>query len=178
MVQFQGRRGPVIVRKARADDAKALLRIHRGVIEEGDFFITTLAELSESEADKRQLATWLNSQPHSCLLVAEHEGRVRGFASVRGGSLQRLRHVGRFEVMVEREARGLGVGKALMDATVRWATDNFFIAKLSLSVFADNAPAVSLYESFGFLVEGRRVREYQMGDGTYRDDLLMSRWVG
>ena len=44
-------------------------------------------------------------------------------------------------------------------------------------MFADNTRAVELYRRLGFEEEGRRVREYKLADGTYRDDLLLYRTV-
>ena len=49
--------------------------------------------------------------------------------------------------------------------------------KLSLSVFSDNDRAIALYEASGFGIEGRREREYRLADGSYRGDVLMSRFV-
>ena len=36
----------------------------------------------------------------------------------------------------------------------------------------------NLEKKFGFQEEGRRIREYRLADGSYRDDILMSAWVG
>ena len=73
--------------------------------------------------------------------------------------------------------RGKGIGRALMTACLEWAEDNAQIAKIGLNVFTDNERAIDLYRRFGFEEEGRRLREYRMADGTWRDDLLMYRFV-
>lgn len=50
-------------------------------------------------------------------------------------------------------ARGQGVGRLLVDAVHRWATDQG-AARLVARVFDDNAPAVGLYTALGFVVDG------------------------
>jgi putative acetyltransferase len=47
------------------------------------------------------------------------------------------------------------------------------VRKLELHVFAHNAPAIALYESFGFVQEGYRRLHYRR-DGTYFDAILMA----
>lgn len=72
--------------------------------------------------------------------------------------------------------RGRGVGRALMDRALEWASRSP-LQKLALSVYAHNAPAIALYRKLGFEEEGRRVAEYLFPDGSYRDDVLMARFV-
>jgi RimJ/RimL family protein N-acetyltransferase len=65
-----------------------------------------------------------------------------------------------------------------MSSVIKWAKHNPEVQKLALTVFADNDRAIRLYERNGFEVEGRRSREYRLSDGSWRDDLMMSLWLG
>ena len=47
------------------------------------------------------------------------------------------------------------------------------VAKLELHVFPHNAPAIALYESFGFVREGYRRSHYRQGDELV-DAILMA----
>ncbi|HLQ17788.1 MAG TPA: GNAT family N-acetyltransferase [Tabrizicola sp.] len=72
------------------------------------------------------------------------------------------------------EARRLGLGRKLLarflyQAQLRGAERAF------LDVKADNAAAVSLYESAGFGLAGRRRGYYQAADGSRTDALVMAR---
>jgi ribosomal protein S18 acetylase RimI-like enzyme len=104
------------------------------------------------------------------------KGRVAGLVTATVGGLERMQHAAKLEVLVDANCRGQGIGRALMEACCAWADAEPSIEKLSLSVFADNEPAIGLYQSLGFLEEGRRLREYRMSDGSYRDDVLMYRF--
>jgi RimJ/RimL family protein N-acetyltransferase len=74
--------------------------------------------------------------------------------------------------MVAASHRRQGIGRALLERTVEWARASG-IRKLELHVFAYNAPAIALYESFGFVQEGYRRGHYRR-DGEYLDAILMA----
>lgn len=106
-------------------------------------------------------------------LVAELDGRVVGY--VRLGyptPLDTNRHVRHIRgLAVAEEARGRGVGRALLRAAVEEARANGF-RRISLRVLGHNTAARKLYESEGFVVEGVQPEEFLL-DGTYVDDVLM-----
>jgi len=68
--------------------------------------------------------------------------------------------------------RGLGVGSGLLAASIEWAR-NHGLHKLSLSVFPHNAAAIALYRKFGFVEEGRRVKQYRRASGELWDAIEM-----
>ena len=77
------------------------------------------------------------------------------------------------ELVVDEHLRGMGVGGALLDALIERVRGVKHLVRLSLAVFADNAPALGLYRSRGFVEEGRRRSVVLDEDGTFRDDVLM-----
>lgn len=162
---------------AEPDDAPATLLLERAVLAEGRWFMRSPAEapsLGARTAEIRDLA----AQPNSLFLLARVGGSLLGFLTLHGGQLMALRHVARLTVMVDARARGLGVGRALVEAGVRWAEANPELRKLSLAVFIDNTRAIALYQRMGFAEEGRREGEYLLPDGRLAGDLLMWRAVG
>ena len=57
---------------------------------------------------------------------------------------------------------------ALVQATVEWARDHG-LHKLSLEVFAHNSAAIALYRKYGFMEEGRRIKQYRRDSGELWD---------
>lgn len=167
----------VTVREAVTGDAGAILSLHRAVLEERDYFITLPTEFGGTVYAVVQHIRDSTRRPTSLFLVAEVDGEIKGFLTVRGGALARMSHTGKLEIMVDRHTRGKGLGRRLMDVCMDWAKGEPVLEKLGLSVFANNERAVELYRTYGFEEEGRRVREYRLRDGTYRDDILMYCWV-
>jgi ribosomal protein S18 acetylase RimI-like enzyme len=67
--------------------------------------------------------------------------------------------------MVAPDARGLGVGRALVVDSIEWARRSGFAAMQFNAVVATNKSAVRLYESLGFTVIGTVPRAHQLPDG-------------
>ncbi|MEU2283983.1 GNAT family N-acetyltransferase [Streptomyces sp. NPDC013178] len=112
--------------------------------------------------------------PEDCL-VAELDDRVVGY--VRLGfptSLACNAHVRQIQgLAVADEARGRGVGRALIRAAVEEARRRG-ARRITLRVLGHNTPARKLYESEGFVVEGVQPEEFLLG-GEYVDDVFMGR---
>ena len=108
-------------------------------------------------------------------LVAELDRRIVGY--VRLGfptPLAANAHVRQIQgLAVADEARGRGVGRALIRAAVEEARRRG-ARRLTLRVLGHNTPARKLYESEGFVVEGVQPEEFFLG-GEYVDDVLMGR---
>ncbi len=86
----------------------------------------------------------------------------------------RRRHVGQIGMAVRDDWQGQGVGSALMQAAVDLADKWLNLRRLELEVFVDNAPAIRLYEKFGFTIEGTLV-DFAFRDGQYVDTYIMAR---
>jgi RimJ/RimL family protein N-acetyltransferase len=99
--------------------------------------------------------------------------------AVAGAELIGLIHVersrfgsGEIGMLVAREWRGHGVGSALLAAAIGWARENQ-LHKLCLSVFPHNDRGIALYRRFGFVEEGRRVRQMRRSSGELWDTIEM-----
>ena len=79
---------------------------------------------------------------------------------------------GEIGMLVAREWRGQGVGSALLEAAIGWARENQ-LHKLSLSVFPHNARGIALYRRFGFVAEGRRIKQIRRSSGELWDTIEM-----
>jgi len=103
-----------------------------------------------------------------CLLVAERDGGVVGFAV----GLMGADGVGELEGMVVAEfARRAGVGRTLCGAVIDWCRVEGAV-EVRLEVRAGSAGAIALYEGLGFVEVGRRAR-YYVGP---EEDAVVMRW--
>ncbi len=167
----------MIVAPGTPADARAVIDLERLVLAEGGAFATAPDEFRISEAEMRDLLADLLQGPGGLFLVAREGPRPIGVLLVHRERIRALRHVGRLEMFVHPSTRRRGVGDALLSEAVRRAEADPRLRKLSLAVFADNAPALALYARHGFREEGHRRGEYTLDDGTLRDDLLLWRPV-
>jgi ribosomal protein S18 acetylase RimI-like enzyme len=163
------------VEPARRIDALPSLALQREVLAEDRWFVSRADELLVTLDQREAFVARAASSPTERFLVARlPDVRVAGWLQLDVVPLRRLMHVGRVEVLVAAPFRGMGVGKALLDAVIADARAGGVLRKLSLAVFADNPRAIAIYASCGFVEEGRRRGEVRMEDGTARDDVLMA----
>lgn len=104
---------------------------------------------------------------NACFIVAEdEEGNVIGYAG-----LHTVLDEGYIDnIAVEADARRHGVASALLDVFCRFAGVN--LAFLTLEVRKSNAPAIALYEKYGFEQAGLRKGYYQR---PREDALILTR---
>ncbi len=88
-------------------------------------------------------------------LVAERGGRIVGYAGV--WLMADEAHITTFGVLPDARRSGVGVRMLLAVAELAIALG---AARLTLEVRPSNAPAIALYERFGFAAVGRRPRYY------------------
>ncbi len=108
------------------------------------------------------------------VLVAERDGVMVGYVALRPPtSLPSNAHVLQIVgLAVDPALQGTGIGRRLLDASISEAGRRG-ARRLTLRVFAGNAPARALYESCGFTLEGVLRGEFLRG-GEYVDDVLMA----
>lgn len=157
------------VRPATASDVDAITRIYNEGIAD------RVATFETRGRDATEIARWLDDGLP--LLVAERGGRVVGFARVAPYSPRpAYATVGEHAVYVAREARGLGVGRQLLDELVR-AAERAGMHKLSSRVFTDNAASRAVHRAAGFEEVGIQRRHARL-DGQWRDVVLVERLLG
>jgi RimJ/RimL family protein N-acetyltransferase len=163
--------GDVVVRAAAPGDAAALVALARAVGSEPEGWL-----ISDSTwrgvSDERRYLKAVRRHPNTAVLVAESADGVVGRLSVARDDHPASRHVADVGLMVAAGSRRHGVGTALLEAAVEWARAAG-VRKLELHVFPHNAPAIALYERFGFRREGYRRYHYLRGD-EYVDAILMA----
>jgi RimJ/RimL family protein N-acetyltransferase len=159
------------IREAEPGDAAELVALARAVTAEPEDWLLTSSEWRSTAAERRYLRA-VRRSPHAAVFVAEAHAGLVGRLSVARDVHPASRHVADLGLMVAESHRRQGIGRALLQRTVDWARANS-VNKLELHVFAHNAPALALYESFGFVQEGYRRRHYRRDD-EYLDAILMA----
>jgi RimJ/RimL family protein N-acetyltransferase len=172
-----GRR--VTIRSAQISDVEGVLEQIKSVLAERKYTATTIDDdMSDFTVDKEK--EWINKhieQPGHLFIVAEVDSKIVGSVDLRNGNHKRTQHVGILGITVIKEFRGLGVGKALMETLLNWASDNPLIEKVSLEVFGINKPAIGLYSKLGFIEEGRKIKAIKLGPDSYIDSILMYKFI-
>jgi L-phenylalanine/L-methionine N-acetyltransferase len=107
-------------------------------------------------------------------LVACVDEEVVGHLGLETFTRPRRRHVGEIGMAVRDDWQGKGIGSALMEAALDLADNWLNLIRLELTVYADNAAGIALYEKFGFAIEGTH-RLFAFRNGEYVDAYSMAR---
>ena len=146
----------VLVRRIRPDEGPRLRALRlRALADAPLVFGSTLArEQAFAEDVWRDRATQGAAGERVVTYVAEADDRWIGMATGLADEGYRLR-VDLVGMFVAPDARGRGVGAALVEAVLAWARGRG-ASRLHLWVTTSNRPALALYERCGFRSTGER----------------------
>lgn len=161
------------IRRAKPADAAALVAHIKAIVSEPQRTAPLYPdEVVDEKAERALIAQYADSDS-AVMFVAEADGEIVGDLTLRAISPRRaLQHVASLGMSVKATHRRRGIGRALLQEGLAWARAND-LTRVELYVFADNAPAIALYESLGFQHEGRRKNLVRFED-RYVDDLVMA----
>lgn len=159
------------IRPAREADAASLSDAVKAVAAEKWYLATVDGfSLEQTRAYLQDIKD--RSLPQMTAIVGN---TVVGFCDIIPHAAQGFTHVARLGMGVRPEWRRQGIGRRLLDACLSLARRSA-IEKIELEVFSDNVAAVRLYETFGFSLEGVKVRGRKL-QGRYQDVKLMALWL-
>ena len=138
----------MLIRDASADDWPAIWPFLRRIVAAGDTY-TLPVDLPEGDAR----AMWMLSPPERTVVAVEGDVVV-GSAKMGPNHRGPASHIATASFMVAPEHQGRGVGRALGEEVVRWATAEGYRAIQFNAVVEANRRAVALWTSLGWEVVG------------------------
>jgi RimJ/RimL family protein N-acetyltransferase len=160
----------IAVREAIVDDAKYLHAGFKNVVEEHMWLPTFTPNSHVSD-----WMNWIQRTHHTreALLVAHLDLEYVGHLSLQPEEWHASQHVAKLGIIVRKECRSNGIGRALMLSGESAASAKDY-SKIILSTFDDNEVAKTLYNSLGYRVVGIRKNHFNMPKGLI-DELLMEK---
>jgi L-amino acid N-acyltransferase YncA len=136
------------IRPATDDDWPQIWPFFSAIVAEGESYAYP-DDLTSEQA--RRL--WME-QPPGLTVVLEDSDRVVGTAKMGPNRPSRGDHVGTASFMVDPDAAGRGVGRALASYAVDWHRQQGYAGIQFNAVVETNEPAVHLWQSLGFEIVG------------------------
>jgi ribosomal protein S18 acetylase RimI-like enzyme len=162
------------VRKSTGADTTAIFYLYKKVsIEDGGIART------ESEITEGYIQNFLNhSWDNGLSVVVEIDGKIVGELHTYPIGPKIFEHVlSNLTVGVHPDFQGQGIGKQLFIYLLGLVeTEMPHILRVELDTRDGNERAIALYQSVGFVIEGRLRNRDKMADGRFFDDLPMG-WM-
>ena len=140
------------LRPAHPDDSAELIEYMVKTAAETEFVLRYPDEVSFTEEREREILGNILEDPGHVMMVDYVDGKPTLY----------------------REYWGLGIGSAMIDYLTELAVKIGF-EQIDLEVVADNTRAQALYRKCSFAESGRRIRALKFDDGTYHDEILMTK---
>jgi L-amino acid N-acyltransferase YncA len=139
--------GGVVIRAATENDHDAIWKIFQATIAAGDAFV-----FDANNSREKALGYWCAEE--TATFVAERNGKVLGSYILRANQPGLGDHVANAGFMVDPDARGLGLGRAMGEHCLDEARRRGYRAMQFNFVVSTNESAVHLWRELGFHIVG------------------------
>lgn len=148
----------------RKEECAALRRIWNRVVTDG------VAFPEEEPFDEEQMAAFLEKQ--SFAATARESGEPVGMYILHPNGEGRRAHVANASYAVDADARGRGIGQALVRHSLQTAKALGFVGLQFNAVVVENLSAIHVYEKIGFRRVGLIEDGFRLKDGRLCDMLI------
>lgn len=156
--------------------AEEMLDFLRDISSETEFITRTAGEVYETVEIERQKLEGLLAAENSIMIVCMVNGRIAGNCSLQFMRKAKMRHRATVGIAIRQAYWNLGIGTALFEEMIRISRERG-LRQMELEMTDGNERGLALYTKMGFEITGRRPDAFRMRDGTYRDDILMTKML-
>lgn len=161
----------VLIEKFAEEDLPEMIKVWNSVVEEGQAF--PQEDLLTIKSAKKFFA----SQSLTAVARTDHGDPVIGLYILHPNNIGRCGHICNASYAVSANARGQGIGRALVQDSLKQAASLGFKIMQFNAVAADNEAARRLYEDLDFQPLGIIPEGFRNREGKYKDICLYWRKV-
>ena len=173
MKEVKLKNGEVLfIRKPTIEDAENMIKYLNTIGGESDNLLFSKDDFHLPVEQEKEYIENISNNINSIMLLGLVNNEIVSLSGLITSSRKRIAHNSVFSISVKRAYWRLGVGNAIMEATINFAKSTKMIKNISLGVKSDNVNAIKLYEKHGFLKIGVHKNFFNI-DGIYYDEILM-----
>lgn len=135
----------MIIRDAVPDDISQIAPFFRAIVAAGETYA-----YPDNLSDEAIAGLWLEQPPGRTFVAVDGQGAVLGSAKVAPNRPARGSHIATASFMVDPNAQGRGIGRALGEEALRWAREAGYHGMQFNAVVETNTAAVRLWQALGF----------------------------
>jgi len=130
--------------------------------------------LPRNISEPKVLTAWIKEIERGAItsLLVVHQGRVVGCGTLVRDPLSWSPHVGEIRMVIAKDVRGLGIGRALSQETFALALASG-LEKLIVQMTVDQTAAIAIFEGLGFKAEALLRDHVRDRDGHYHDIVVL-----
>lgn len=151
------------IRELKDDDIDAAVEIWNSVVDAGVAFPQT------EPLNRRSGAEFFVEQSFTAVAFDAESEEVLGLYILHPNNIGRCSHICNASYAVKENMRGHHIGRSLVTHCMQKAKQLGFTILQFNAVVATNAPALSLYESLGFIRLGTIPKGFLLKSGEYAD---------
>jgi RimJ/RimL family protein N-acetyltransferase len=163
----------ITLRPAVPEDASEIIETINSVALERSYILTE--QFKKTELEEKQYIAEMDTTKN-LLLVAVADGKVIGGLGAHQASSGRHfknAHVCEIGLHLIKPYREQGIGAKMLEYALEWARD-YGYKKLDACIFTSNKRSLYLFRKFGFVVEGKRAKQFRIGN-EYIDEVIMGK---
>ena len=161
------------LRSGAETDGQALLELFILTHTQTDYLLSYSDEVTFTVEQEMQFLKEKAESENEIEILAELDGKLIGSAGVFAvRKAEKTRHRAGFGISVDKAYWGLGVGRALTEACIECARAAGYL-QMELEAVVENASALKLYESVGFVEYGRNPKGFLSRFTGWQEVVLM-----
>ena len=162
-----------VLRNGTEQDGQAALDVFILTHTQTDYLLTYPDEITFTAEEEAEYLKAKAESENEIEILAEVGGKTVGTAGIeQAGKHYKTRHRAEFGVSIDKAYWGLGIGRALTRACIECAEKAGY-RQLELEAVAENAGAIALYKSEGFVEYGRKPRGFKSRYTGWQELVLM-----
>ena len=166
----------ILITSPKIEDARGFIEYLKKIAEETEYLVRLPEEIKMTIEKEEEILKDIIESEESIFVVAKHDDKIVGNLSFTRDTKFRTKHSGVIGIAMLEEYCGIGLGTELMKILFTW-TDSNGIKRSELQVDSDNYRAIALYKKMGFEEEGVLKKHKYMGNGKYKDSIIMGRVI-
>ncbi len=158
--------------------AKKMLEYLHVTAAETPFMLREPDEITYTLEDETHILQEILEKDDTVMMMALVDDEIAGNCSIsRIDPKRRIRHRCSLAIALKQDYWNLGIGSAMMGYLTELAVQMGF-DQMELGVIDGNDRAKTLYQKNGFVETGKIANAMKYQDGSYRDEIIMSKWIG
>jgi RimJ/RimL family protein N-acetyltransferase len=162
------------IRKAAPEDAEQMIFHLVQLSNEPNICIPlSPGEFNKTVEEEATIIIETNNSDNSVFMIAFDNDKLVGVSNAFGGKHNATRHCADVGISINKDYRGMGIGKKLMKYLIDWAKETSILTRLELCVYERNTLAIKLYEDLGFVIQGKKEKAI-FQNGNYENEIIMA----